>query len=149
MESPEVKEYRLLLVDNQNDGLKTMESVLKRRYTHVDLCENLESLKHNFLPGKYDMVIVALEMDENEGYKCIDYIAQSDPGQRIITYSAEPEQPSHGQGCEVCLRENRRHRIQKPVLLKELYCEIENFDALYCTFAETAMKMYQGYMEKK
>lgn len=141
---------RLLLVDNLEDGLKKMESILKRRYA-VERCENLTALKEAFEPGKYDIVIVALEMygeTGEEGYQCVDYMYHTSPDQRIITYSGEPERPSHEQGCEVCLKENRRHRLKKPILLKELYSEIENFDACCCGFAETAMKLHGGYVDK-
>jgi DNA-binding NtrC family response regulator len=148
MGNPKIKPLRLLLADNQKDGLKKMETLLKRRYEKVDLCEDLASVKECFVAGKYDIAIVALEMDWNEGYQSVEYIYAQDPGQRIITYSAEPEQPSHGEGCAVCLEENRRHRIRKPILLKELYEEIEQFDEKKCSFAETAIKMYEGYREK-
>ena len=140
------KNISLLLIDNQNDGLNKLEVVLKRRYLKVDLCEDLATVQTCYAPGKYDIVIVALEMDGDEGYHCVDYIYAHNPVQRIVTYSAEPEHPSHGGGCALCLRENRRHRIQKPVILKELYEEIEQFDEKICSFAETAIKMYEGYI---
>jgi len=151
MKNREPATCRLLLVDNLDDGLQKMETLLKRRYSHVERCENLAALKQSFEAGKYDIVIVALEMyGENgeEGYQCVDYIYQSNPDQRIITYSSEPERPSHELGCEACLKANRRHRLKKPILLKELYNEIENFDSLCCGFAETAIKKYGGYVDK-
>lgn len=148
MGRPETKAIRLLLVDNRKDGLKKMATLLQRRYEVVDLCEDFESLKKCFRPGKYDIAIVALEMDRDEGYQCVNYIYAQDPMQRIVTYSAEPEHPSHGAGCAVCLKENRRHRIRKPIMLNELYEEIEQFDERSCSFAETAIEMYEGYISK-
>jgi response regulator RpfG family c-di-GMP phosphodiesterase len=79
-----------------------------------------------------DIVIVALEMYKNEGYQIIDAIHDANPDQRILTYSAVPENPSSHVSCNVCSKSNRRHRIRKPVQLDELYNEIENFDALTC-----------------
>lgn len=146
MESPKLKSIRLLLVDNRDDGLKKMETVLKRRYESVDLCDDLAGVKKYFAPGKYDIAIIALEMDRDEGYACVDYIYGQDSTQRIVTYSSEPEHPSHGAGCEICLKENRRHRIKKPIMLHELYEEIEQFDEKSCSFADTAIKMYEGYI---
>ncbi len=149
MDQEEKKQIRLLLVDNQNDGLKKMATVLRRRYREVILCENLEMLTRMYASERYDIVIVALEMDDNEGYQCVDHIYSRSPSQRIITYSAEPDHPSHGRGCPACLAENRRHRIRKPVVLKELYSEIEEFDQKSCSFAQTAMKLYEGYVSKE
>ena len=143
------KTMRILLVDNQNDGLKKMASMLRRRYTEIDLCEDMKDVKASFFPDRYDIVIIALEMDKNEGYHCVDYIYSISPRQRIVTYSSEPDHPSHGAGCPVCMKENRRHRIKKPVMLPELFDEIENFDEKICSFAETAMKMYEGYVSEE
>ena len=148
METPQKKALRLLLVDNLKDGLKKMAAMMKRRYTHVDLCESLEDAQKYFQPGKYNIVVVALEMDQDEGYRCVDYVYSLEPGQRIVTYSSEPDHPSHGGGCPVCLKENRRHRIKKPVMLQELFEEIESFDSKRCSFADTAMKFYEGYVSE-
>lgn len=148
METHQKKALRILLIDNQKDGLSKLAVVLKRRYELVKLCEGLDDVITCFRPGKYDIVIVALEMDSDEGYRCVDYIYSQDRTQRIVTYSSEPEHPSHGEGCPVCMKENRRHRIKKPVILHELFDEIEEFDNKSCSFAETAMKMYEGYISK-
>lgn len=145
----EKKSINLLLVDNRSDGLKKMAALLERHYEQVDLCEDLAAVEKCFEAGKYDIVIVALEMDKDEGYRSVNYIYGKAPEQRIITYSAEPEHPSHGAGCEVCLAENRRHRIKKPIILKELYDEIEKFDEKRCSFADTAIELYKGYRSKE
>lgn len=135
----------ILLVDNLEDGLKQLSQSLTRRYTTVDICDSFDALKSFYAPDKYDIVIIALEMFDEGGYKSVDHVSTLSPVQRIITYSAEPERPSHGKGCEVCLKENKRHRIVKPINLRELYDQIENFDNHCCMYAEIAMRNYQGF----
>jgi CheY-like chemotaxis protein len=139
------KPIRLFLVDNLEDGLKTLAEMLRRRYEAVDVCESMQEALERYESGRYDVVIVSLEMDRDEGYRTINAVYDKNPDQRFITYSEEPDHPSNEAGCKVCLEQNRRHRIKKPVVIQELYDEIEKFDMHHCMFAKTAMEMYGGY----
>ena len=126
----------LLLVDNLDDGLASLKKSLSRKYETVLLAHSKDEAIHLYSKHSFDIVIVALEMYKNEGYRTITAIHDAKPEQRILTYSEEPENPSSNISCEVCMQENRRHRIRKPIQLHELYHEIENFDTLTCREAQ-------------
>lgn len=127
-----MKPISLLLVDNQEDGLNILEKSLARSYQTVMMAFDKEEALSLFRQNSFDVVIVALEMDKNEGYETITAISNSNSQQRIITYSADPENPSSNVSCDVCTQNNRRHRIRKPIHLNELFEEIEKFDQLVC-----------------
>lgn len=130
------KAFAVLLVDNLDDGLRSLQKSLERKYQTVRLAETkAEAVAlYNLLP--FDIVIVALEMYHEEGYEIINAIHAANPAQQILTYSAEPERPSSNVSCEQCKVNNLRHRIRKPIRLDELYEEIEHFDRHTCKEAK-------------
>ena len=131
---------KILLVDNALEILSRLQEMLQRRYT-VELCTTLDELHSCYASQKYFIVIVALEMNIKDGYRAIEYIANINPDQRIVTYCTDLSMPSHHDGCEACIKTNRRHRIMSPIRVKDLVEEIENFDTHFCLFASTQMDL--------
>jgi len=131
------KDHAVLLIDNLDDGLNSLKKSLSRKYQTVIMAPDKEQALTIYRRHSFDIVIVALEMYKNEGYQIIDAINRFNPDQRILTYSAVPENPSSNVSCTVCTKSNRRHRIRKPIQLEDLYHEIEHFDSLTCREARS------------
>jgi len=130
---------RILLLDNEQDGLHGLGSSIGRRFGKVDCAASLQTGKTFFSGNDYDLVIVALEMDGNEGYSFLEHLEATRPEQRTITFSAEEERPSANGGCFVCRDTFQRKRLLKPLDLRHLYQLIEHFDRMECPMAGQAV----------
>ena len=127
---------RLLLVDNPADGIEALAKALHRRYHQVDRCYSYETFISGFQGQPYDRIIVALEMDRDEGYHIIESITDIHPRQPIITYSAEAERSSSKEGCAFCVAHYRKIRLAKPLRLPNLIDTIAHFESRQCPFAD-------------
>lgn len=127
---------RILILDNEKDGLYDLAETLARKYETVECASSLEQGKSLFQGGSFDMVIVALEMDGNEGYRFLEYLEEAHPRQKTITFSAEVERPSATGGCAVCQASFCRKRLLKPLRIQKLFDLIDDFDHALCPMAE-------------
>ena len=67
---------RILLMDNEKDGLYDLAETLARKYDAVECASTLAQGVERLETGAFDMVIVALEMDANEGYRFLEHLEE-------------------------------------------------------------------------
>jgi len=125
----------ILFIDKQDFQTKMRASLIADMPQHtVQVIDNLDDLKLEFKKGKYHIVIIDFDnVDEGNciGVRCLDYIDSVDVHQRVITLSASSNY-SDPHGCEHCVNNYRRKRLNKPTPLHNLVRLIDGYDTYSC-----------------
>lgn len=125
----------ILFIDKNNFQTQTRAAIIADMPTHtIEIIDNLDDLKHEFKKDKYDIVIIDFDNEETGkciGKRCLDYVDSVDPQQRVITLSASDDY-SDPYGCEHCVKNFRRRRLNKPTPIPNLIRLIDGFDNYSC-----------------
>jgi CheY-like chemotaxis protein len=115
----------ILLVDDSADNRLLMQAYLKGRPYQLDLCENGESAVQKFMTGRYDLVLMDMQMPVMDGYTATKAIRQWEaahgtPATPIIALTAaalkEERQKTFEAGCTTFLAKP----IKKATLLETI-----------------------------
>ena len=121
---------KILYVDKYSFQTQTRISLINDRLGHeVELAETLDDVQKMFKKDLYEIVIA--DHGTEEAMAALDYIAGIDIEQRILTISAAVEH-SVSQGCDYCVQNYRRRRLNNPTPIKNILRMIEGFDLYSC-----------------
>ena len=113
---------RILLVEDSEDNRMLILAYLKKTRYQIDIAENGEIAVDKFIAGKYDLVLMDMQMPVMDGYTATKKIRESERMQKsthtpIIALTAyalkEDAQKSYDAGCTAHLTKP----IQKAILL--------------------------------
>ena len=126
---------KILIIDQNDFQTQTRAALIRDIPNHeVYVIDNVDDLKHEYKKDKYDIVVIDFD-NKNEqgciGKRCLDVVDAIDPMQRVITLSASNDY-SDPNGCEHCVSNHRRRRLNKPTPLHNLVRMIDGFDGYTC-----------------
>jgi CheY-like chemotaxis protein len=87
MKSATPPNARILLVDDNRDGLVVRRSLLEEQGFHVEIAGNGEEALKIFLSATFDVVVTDYRMPRMNGAELIVQIRERDPNARIILLS--------------------------------------------------------------
>jgi CheY-like chemotaxis protein len=87
MKSTPLPDARILLVDDNLDGLVVRRSLLEEQGFHVEVAGNGEEGLKLFLSASFDLVVTDYRMPRMNGVELIVRIREKDPQARIILLS--------------------------------------------------------------
>jgi CheY-like chemotaxis protein len=87
MKSAPLPNARILLVDDNRDGLVVRKSLLEEQGFHVEIACNGEEALKIFLSATFDVVVTDYRMPRMNGAELIVRIREVDPNARIILLS--------------------------------------------------------------
>lgn len=126
---------KILFIDQNNFQTQTRATLINDMPNHtVEIIDNIDDLKHSFVKGAYDIVIIDFDNEDEKGCigtRCLDYVDSIDAHQRVITLSAS-DKYSDPHGCQHCVNTYRRRRLNKPTPLHNLVRLIDGFDNYSC-----------------
>jgi len=121
------KPLNILLVDDSKDNRLLIETYLKKTNHHIDIAENGEIAVNKFKKGKYDLVLMDVQMPVMDGYTATREIRKWEEENKrekvtIIALTAhamkEDEEKSYKAGCD--------SHLNKPIKKATLINAISN-----------------------
>lgn len=132
---------KILFIDQNDFQTQTRATLIQDMPQHeVSIIDNIDDLKHDFKKDKYDIVVIDFDNEKGEnciGTRCLDYVDSVDVHQRVITLSAS-DKYSDPHGCEHCVANFKRRRLNKPTPLHNLVRMIDSFDSYSCDHYHTS-----------
>jgi len=122
----DIRALNILLVEDSEDNRLLIQSYLKKTPHHIDIAENGEIAVEKFESGKYDLVLMDMQMPVMDGYSATREIRkwENQKGEKatpVIALTAyatkEKKQKSLDAGCTAHLAKP----IRKATLLKAIY----------------------------
>jgi len=124
----------ILFVDQNNLQTTLRSNLLHDRHHNVTTIDNFEELKSTYNTDTFDIVVIDFDLHHENiciGKNCLEFIDASTPDQKVLTLSASSEY-SDPYGCEHCVANHHRKRLNKPTPIRNIIRLIENFDDYPC-----------------
>jgi CheY-like chemotaxis protein len=87
MKTPSLAQPKILLVDDNRDGLLVRRLLLEEMGFHVEVAPNGEEGFELYQPGRFEVIVTDYRMPRMDGIELIRRIRQIEPKERIILLS--------------------------------------------------------------
>ena len=91
MDKPSSNNARVLIVDDEKDIVSTMKMGLERAGFKVDAFHEPFRAIHEFMPRKYDLVLIDVKMPHMDGFTLYRRMSEIDAGIKVCFMTAYPD----------------------------------------------------------
>ena len=91
MQKPSPNDARVLIVDDEKDIASTMKMGLERAGFKVDAFHEPFRALHEFMPRKYDLVLIDVKMPHMDGFALYRRLSEIDAGIKVCFMTAYPD----------------------------------------------------------
>lgn len=91
MLKPSSNDARVLIVDDEKDIASTMKMGLERAGFKVDAFHEPFRALHEFMPRKYDLVLIDVKMPQMDGFALYRRLSEIDGGIKVCFMTASPD----------------------------------------------------------
>jgi len=113
---------KLLLVDDDDVGLKNMARVLRRKGHDATLASGGKEALAKIQKHCFDLILTDLVMDEVDGLEVLGYAKRNSPDTEVIIMTGYAAVSSAIEA----MKKGAYHYLQKPLRMDELHCVVDN-----------------------